>query len=155
MNNKISSKRLEILTKIGFSNPPDCDPTMAFHTYSLALDSKMIVRGDHASECAYIYYCNLKDNEREYDGLFYAPSLLEHPHLNSKIFSAEEILNNIKEYCYSDAEYVGIGGIPMIYIPVSDYDFDFDLKDPLSDMLKLIGMLDYFLSEAFEKNNKK
>ena len=151
MNIKISSERIEILTKIGFGNVPDCDPSFAFGTFALALNTNMIVRGEHADDIAYIYYTCIEIDERIYDGLFYAPSLLEHPYLNYQIFDVNKVLDKINQYAFCDAEYICVGGIHMIFVPICDYEWKVDIKTPLSDMLKIVGILDYFLTHEYEK----
>ena len=153
MSNKLSSKHIEVLTKIGFGNVPDCDPSFAFGTFTLALNTNMIVRGDHADDVAFIYYSCVEVDGRIYDGLFYAPSILEHPHLNYQTFDVNEILDKINQYAYCDAEYVGIGGIHMIFLPISKFQWELDIKDALSDMLKIVGILDYLLTSEYNKRS--
>ena len=146
----IPTERLEILEKIGFGDVPDCDPSFAFHTAVVALNTKMVVRGDHASDIAYIYYACVEDGEEVLDGFFYAPSLFEHPFLNYQTFDINSLLKEIEEHSNVSSRFVGVGGISMIFVSVDEYDWKMkDLYSPLSDMLKLVGVLDYFMSREF------
>ena len=152
MSEKISPERLELLTKMGFKNPPDCDPTDAFFGPSVALDTMMSVRGDHADDHAYVYYACLKEKDEVLDGLFYAPSLLEHPLLNYQKWNIEPILVKIADISACYARLVSVGGIPMLFIEIDEYDWQTrNLRLPLSDMLKLVGLLDYFLPRELKR----
>ncbi len=160
MDKNISLDRLNLLTKLGFGAVPDCDPSFAFRTSVVALNTNMIVRGDHADDVAYIYYACVQKDDELLDGFFYAPSLLEHPLLNYQIFDIDGLLNEISKHVYCSVRFVGVGGIPMLFVEISEYDWKMnDLHSPLSDMLKLIGILDYFLSREFNRQieliNKK
>ena len=150
----IPQARLDILKELGFGTVPDCDCSYAFNTKALALDAQITVNGDHASDIAYIYYaCVSRENEVP-DGLFYAPSLLEYmPMYAERNWRFDEMLEDICNTIHCEASIVGIGGFPMIFVPVYEYDFtkEESLRDPLSDMLKLIGICDYFLSREREK----
>ena len=154
MSKEISSKRIDILTKLGFGTSPLCDPTIAFGCFNMAFNTKMIVRGDHADDVAYIYYSCVEIDGKEYDGLFFAPSILEHPYLNYQIFDVNKVIDEINHYAFCDAEYVSGGGIGMIFVPVSEYDWNLDIKDPISDMLKIIGITDYIFTCEYERQFK-
>ena len=153
MSQAISPSRLELLKSMGFGKAPDCDATDAFRGPVVAYDTQMSVQGDHATDHAYIYYASGVDGSEVLDGLFYAPSLLEHPLLNYQHWNIKPILQKIAEYCYSEARDVSVGGIPMIYIEIADVSWKMnDIRFDLSDMLKLVGILDYFLQSELEKN---
>ena len=145
----ISEARLSILKKLGFTDVPDCDPSYAFGTQAMALDAQMFVEGDHDTDCAYIYYACVTDKDKTLDGLFYAPSLLEYmPVFANSEWRFDAILSDICETISCEASVPSIGGFPMIFIPTDEYDFSKGecLRFPLSDMRKLIGIMDYFLS---------
>ena len=156
----IPEARLTVLKKLGFTDAPDCDPSYAFGTQVLALDAQMYVEGDHATDLAYIYYACVTGKDETLDGLFYAPSLLEYmPSFANGEWHFDAILSDICKTVSCEASVRSIGGFPMIFIPTDEYDFSEgeDLRFPLSDMLKLIGITDYFLSREkmrfMEKSN--
>ena len=60
-------------------------------------------------------------------------------------------LLGINQYAFCDAEYICVGGIHMIFVPICEYEWKVDIKTPLSDMLKIVGILDYFLTHEYEK----
>ena len=70
----ISPEREALLKACGFGAPPDGGDTVVFDYRSLALDTRMSVTGDHASDHAYIHYAETD----ALCGFFYAPSLLEY-----------------------------------------------------------------------------
>lgn len=155
----IPQNRLEILRELGFGDVPVCDCSYAFRTQTLALHAKMSVNGDHATDIAYIYYASVPCEDEVLDGLFYAPSLLEYmPVFAEREWHFDEMLEDICRTIGCEASVVGVGGFPMIFVPTCEYDFTKEqrLRDALSDMLKLIGICDYFLSrerENFIKQN--
>ena len=149
MFSSISEARLVILKKLGFTDVPDCDPSYAFGTQVLALDAQMSVEGDHGTDLAYIYYACVTDKNETLDGLFYAPSLLEYmPVFANGEWHFDDMLSDICKTISCEASIRSIGGFPMIFIPTDEYDFSEGecLRFPLSDMRKLIGITDYFLS---------
>ena len=144
----IPENRLTVLKKLGFTNVPDCDPSYAFGTQVMALDAQMSVEGDHATDQAYIYYACVTRNGEPLDGLFYAPSLLEYmPGFAGREWHFDEMLTDICNTISCEASIQDIGGFPMIFVPTDEYDFSEyeELRFPLSDMRKLIGITDYFL----------
>lgn len=150
----IPQARLDILQELGFGVAPDCDCSCGFGTKTLALDAKITVNGDHASDKAYIYYACVSRKDEVLDGFFYAPSLLEYmPMFAEQEWHFDEMLEDICNTVSCEASIVGVGGFPMIFVPVYEYDFTKGekLRDPLSDMLKLIGICDYFLSRERAK----
>ena len=155
----IPNERLIQLTELGFGRVPDCDPSFAFKSDVVAYDTNMIVRGDHADDCAYIYYSRTVVDGEILDGFFFAPSLFEHPWVNHQICNIDGILKEIEEQVSCFARLVGVGGIWMIYVEIDEYCWKMkDLRFPFSDMLKLVGILDYFLSRQYnlmlQENNK-
>lgn len=149
MFSSIPEPRLTILKKLGFADVPDCDPSYAFGTQVLALDAQMSVEGDHATDIAYIYYACVTDKDETLDGLFYAPSLLEYMPVYAKgEWHFDAMLSDICQTISCEASVQNIGGFPMIFVPTDAYDFSEGecLRFPLSDMRKLIGITDYFLS---------
>ena len=160
MDKQLFLERLEILKELGFTDVPDCEPSAAFKTYVVALDTNIIVRGDHADDIAYIYYSCVEVDGEVLDGFFFAPSILEHPFLNYQTYDVKALLEEIDKDMYTGAKYVFVGGYPMIFMEVSEYDWKSkDLRILLSDMLKIIGVTDYFFSREFNRqlallNNK-
>ena len=147
----ISEEKLKLLTELGFGRVPDCDPSYSFDTPAVAYDTNMIVRGDHADDRAYIYYACTKVNDEVLDGFFFAPSIIEHPILNYQTFNCNALVEEINNQIGSCARYVFVGGFPMFFVEVDEYDWKSkDLRFPFSDMLKIVGILDYFLSREFE-----
>lgn len=152
MEEKITLERLELLKKLGFGDVPDCEPSYTFNTPVLALNTKMVVHGDHSDDIAYIYYAReIVDNE-VLEGLFFAPSILEHPHLNHQIYDVGKLLDEINAPLNTMGRYVYVGGFPMIFVEVTEYDWKYnDISSVLGDMFKLIGVTDYFFSKEFNR----
>ena len=151
MDKEVFKVRSEQLSKIGFGRVPDCEPSYAFGSNVLALDSQIIVQGVHADDCVYIYYAMVEKDDETLEGFFYAPSLLEEPLLNYQTYNVNEILKEVNSQINCDARYVSIGGYPMIYIPFDYYFVEYDFRAPLSDVLKIIGILDYFFTKEYRK----
>ena len=105
-------------------------------------DTKMIVEGDHSSERAELVYLN-KDG---FEGLCYAGSLLEALIMNYPNLGVQRIIKQMYVHMDTDIELRWIGGYPMIVSPCTEQDFwDGGIEYHISDMLKVIGMLDYLL----------
>lgn len=150
MNNKICLERFDFLRKLGFKDIPDCEPSFAFGVPTVALDTNMIVQGDHADDHAYIYYSCITLDGEILDGFFYAPSLLEHPLMSYQKYDIESILKEIDNKLYCSPRRVFVGGFPMIFVPVEGCYCDIQkMNTPLSDMLKLVAILDYIMSQDF------
>ena len=157
MDNRIPPERLEHLTELGFGNLPDCDPSYAFGTQALALDTKMSVRGDHADDCAYVYYARPVVDGEQLDGFFFAPSMLEY--LNMMYGNAWDfapLMDEINGHIGGYGRYVSVGGFPMLYVEIFAYDWKSrDLSDPLSEILKLVGISDYVLGGELDRLRKE
>ena len=143
MIHELSPERLALLQEYGFGESPDCDLLGAFSLGDLALDTHMEVEGEHATDHAYIYYAVTEDRE----GLFYAPSLLEGMLLAfSGEWNPKSLLPSVNAQLDGEVEYVFVGGFPMFYLPVTEYDWKYDfLRSCVSDMLKVVARLDYLL----------
>ena len=156
MDNRIPPERLELLTELGFGDTPDCDPSYAFGTQTLALDTKMGVRGDHAEDRAYVYYARTEVDGEVLDGFFFAPSMMDYLNMmygNSWDFAP--LMDKINGYIGGYGRYVGVGGFPMLYVEVFETDWkNRDLRDPLSEILKLVGISDYVLGGELERLRK-
>lgn len=153
MYKTISNERLAQLTKLGFGDVPDCDPSFAFGTKVLAYDTMMSVQGDHATDRAYVYYSCVQYENEELDGFFFAPSLLEcmvYPYREK--WSFESLLQEICDQLGCEARLVWIGSFPMIYVEITEYDWKIqNIVSSLSDILKLIGVLDYILPHEYRR----
>lgn len=158
MEYQISKERIELLKKHGFGETPDCDVMIAFHSFSMALDTKMSIQGDHATDCAYIFYSRTESNDGELlDGLFHAPSLLEYMLWQYRgEWSFSRMLGNINRQLGNSIRLVSVGGIPMLYCELSDVDWtDCYFNFSVSDMLKLVGQLDYLLPRTLARIEAK
>ena len=155
----IPQNRKEILTEYGFGDPPICDLLTIFNCPTMALDTKMSVRGDHCDECAYVYYASREVDGELLDGLFYVPSLLEYLYFlgSENGWRFDEIFEELSGTLGTDTRLVFISGCPAIYTEVCDYAWSQrDLRFEISDMLKVVGVLDYILSNELQRMlNKK
>lgn len=145
----ISPEREALLRACGFDTPPDGEDTAAFGYRSLALDTKMSVAGDHADDHAYIHYAETD----EYSGFFYAPSLLEYlMTFHKDECNAERMVRELRRFSSCELELVFIHGYPMIFTPIYDNDTTpNDIFWQISDMLKVVGQLDYFLQRKRDR----
>ena len=149
----IPQNRKEILTEYGFGDPPICDLLTIFNCPTMALNTKISVRGDHCDEIAYVYYASLEANGEMLDGLFYVPSLLEYLYFLGREdgWSFEAISEELSGTLGADTRLVFISGCPAIYTEIYDYAWSqSDLYFEISDMLKIIGTLDYLLSKELQ-----
>lgn len=149
----ISPERKTLLNECGFGAPPDGEDTAAFDYRSLALDTKMSVTGDHASDHAYIHYAETDD----LCGFFYAPSLLEYlMTFHRDDCNAKAIVRELRRFSSCELSLVFLRGYPMIFTPMYDTDTTpDDLRFQISDMLKVVGQLDYFLSRKHDRIRRK
>lgn len=149
----ISPEREALLKTCGFAAPPDGEDTNAFEYRSLALDTRMSVTGDHADDHAYIHYAETD----ELCGFFYAPSLLEYlMTFYKEDCNAQRLVRELRRFTSCDIELVFIHGYPMIFTPM--YESDTTPEDvflQISDMLKLVGQLDYLLARKHERIRRK
>lgn len=148
MNNDLSPERLALLTEYGFGACPDCDISYAFSAPAYAMDTKMMVQGDHATDHAYVYYASVDDACGEHlEGLFYSPSLLEYLLLD---FGGEwdpyRMLKDLGKDLDCEVRLVAVHGYPMFFIEIGEYEWKTaDIRFEVSDMLKLVGQLDRLL----------
>ena len=151
MKYEIPSEHLALLQQYGFGQSPDCDLLGAFSHGDLAMDTHMEVSGDHATDHAYIYYAITQTNEGELEGLFYAPSLLEYlPMEFPEDWKPARLLAQVNVQLEEKAKIVHVGGFPMFYLPIENYDWEYDgLRTVVSDMLKLVARTDYLLSRKW------
>lgn len=139
----ISPERVALLKACGFAAPPDSEDSEAFYYRSLTLDSKMLVTGDHATDYAYIHYAETD----ELSGFFYAPSLLEYLlTFHGDEINVKNLIRELSRYSDCDLSLVSVRGYPMIFTPIYQNDTTVhDLRYQISDMLKVVGQLDYIL----------
>ena len=135
-----------VLEKYGFENSYG-ELSFAFYAPSLSLDTHMLVQGDHATDHSHIFYAHTQAYEGELDGFFYSPSLLEYLLTDySGEWDPECMLKEINVQMDGNFRLVSVGGYPMLFTELTEYDWkDDNLRYALSDMLKLVGQLDYLL----------
>ena len=153
MKKEIPPKRLALLKALGFDIAPGSTLTHdAFCCPTCTLDTKMLVQGDHATDRAYIYYACVRTDEGELDGLFYAPSMLEYLLTDYQgEWSFSRMLKEINAQSDCKLSLVDVGGYPMLFTDIHEIDWqEKDLRFQISDMLKLIGQLDYLLSRKWK-----
>lgn len=152
MRNEISPERLAVLKKHGFDTEGNSSLSFAFCSQTAALDAKMLVRGDHATDCSHIYYAREESSfDGLLDGLFYSPSMLEYLLLDfGGEWKPERTVKDISAALSADFRLVFVGGYPMLFTEVYDYEWEQeDISDSVSEMLRLIGALDYTLSKKW------
>lgn len=139
----ISPERVALLKACGFAAPPDGEDTDALRYRSLALDTRMLVTGDHATDYAYIHYAETD----ELCGFFYAPSLLEYLlNFHGDKVNEKVLVRELSRYSDCKISLVSVCGYPMIFTPIYENDTTVhDLMYQISDMLKVVGQLDYIL----------
>ena len=147
-------EHLELLQSLGFTRyESGCELMYAFERPAYAIDTGMLVQGDHATDYAELIYAD----EENFRGFCYAPSMLErlmmtYPYTHG----VEKILRQIGRTTGVCAELAPVGIYPMIVIRCDDGDFACgNIRYYLSDMLKLIGMLDYHLQHRLAYLDKK
>ena len=150
---KITPEREALLKACGFAAPPDGEDTAALDYRSLALDTRMSVSGDHATDQAYIHYAETD----ELCGFFYAPSLLEYlMAFHRDAFDAKRMVREIRRFTSCDIELASVHGYPMIFTPIYENDTTpEDVSWQISDMLKIVGQLDFLLSRKLDRIRKK
>lgn len=152
MRNQIALERIELLKEYGFREnigENRCGMDYYFTSPILFLDTGMLVTGDHATDYAHIIYAE----EGERCGLFYAPSILEYLLIDfGGDWSVERLMRDLNRNSNCTLILEDVGGLPMIYTEISDSDWtNHDLKHQVSDMLKVIGQLDYILPQKRER----
>ena len=145
---KITPEHLKVLTALGFGDVPDCEPSFVFHTDVLACDTRMSVAGEHATDCAYIYYANLAYEQELLDGFFFAPSMLEHLIMQyPDRFHFDPLLQKLNHQLGTECKLVFLAGIPMLFIEVAPYEWVMgNVSSALSDILKIVGASEYILN---------
>jgi hypothetical protein len=154
MTEETREARFALLRENGFEAPPICDLMSVFCGPHLALDTRMSVRGDHADERAYMYYASMEVDGELLDGLFYVPSLLEHLYFlgREKGWSFDALRQELNDTVCSDARLVFLSGYPAIFTEIYTSSWqERDLRFEISDMLKVVGALDYLLSKELER----
>ena len=156
---ELSPERLALLRKYGFSDRPDCDISWIFPAPAYAMDTHMSVRGDHSSDLAYVYYATSVEGEagEMLDGLFYSPSLLEYLLYDfGNEIKLNRLVSDLRRQLDCDMRLVFVKGYPNFFIAIDEYDWrEADIRFQISDMLKLIGQLDYLLPRKLENLRAK
>ena len=152
MSRQIAPERVEILKKYGFQESTRenrCGMDGYFTSPTLFRDTGMLVTGDHATDYAPLIYA--EDEGR--CGLFYAPSMLEYLLMDfGGEWSVERLMRDLNRSSDCELKLEAVGGLPMIYTEIDDMDWkDGDLDYQISDMLKVIGYLDYVLFRKRER----
>lgn len=142
---ELSAERIALLKEYGFNDGQD----YGFPTHAYTMDTKMLVQGDHATDHAYIYYSSVKTFEDEQlEGLFYSPSMLEYLLVDyGGEWDFNRMLKTVQKELDCEVRLVSVHGEPYLFIEIDEYDWKMaDIRFQISDMLKLIGQLDYLLS---------
>ena len=145
---ELSAERLALLKEYGFCDRPDCDLSWGFPASAYAMDTNILVQGDHATDHAYIYYAFVKTFEdEELEGLFYSPSLLEYLLVDyAGEWDFDRTLRTIQKQLDGEVRLVSVQGYPNLFLEVNESDWSTTgIRCRVSDMLKLIGQLDYLL----------
>lgn len=139
----MTNEFIEKLESYGFKRYlKNCDLLVAFRKPAYYYDSKMIVAGAHSTEDADIIYVE----EENFKGLTYASSLMEDIMLNYPNHNIKHIIKQIAKTTDTEIEFKFIGGYPMVVSACDETDFnDGGIVYHISDMLKIIGSLDYLL----------
>lgn len=149
----MTEKSIEILKQFGFKPYcTNCDLLSAFKKPAYGLDTQMIVQGDHADDIAeLIYAC-----EDDFKGFCYAPSILEAIMINyPKKHNIDKVLKKLEKVgIFVELKFVGI--FPMVVLPCDEKGLESPLlKFDVSDMLKVVGILDYLLQQRLEYLDKQ
>lgn len=142
----LTSNQKLILSNLGFK--PYSYTYLYGETYYLNVD--IFVTGDHATDYARVLY----STDANIKGFCYSSSLLASL---ISVYGDNKGLNDIlkKVNKYSDCEikltYAGDGA--YFYIPCDLINDNY--KYALSDMVKLIGQVDYFVQQRLSYNYKK
>ena len=130
---EISEKREKELRGYGFGyDVSDTEASMAFPGPVMSLDTHMLVTGE-------IYYANLGD----LCGFFYSPSILGRLCYYRPEFNIDYYLRRINRESDNRILAVEVSGYPMLYVACPEEKRE--IKYAVSDMLKLVGELDYLL----------
>ena len=145
---ELSATRLALLKEYGFSDSPDCENSWNFPYPAYSMDTKILVQGDHATDRAYVYYSCVNTLEGEsLEGLFYSSSLLEYLLVDyGGEWDFYRMLKTIQKQLDCKVRLVSVNGYPYLFIGIDEHDWNTaDIRSQVSDMLKLIGQLDYLL----------
>ena len=145
---ELSADRLALLKKCGFDDSPDSDLSRGFPAPAFAMDTQRLVQGDHATDHAYLYYACVKTwEDEELEGLFYASSLLEYLLVDyGGEWDFGRMLKTIQKQLDCEVRLVSVQGYPFLHIGIDEHNWrTADIRSEISDMLKLIGQLDYLL----------
>ena len=137
---------IEKLKSYGFERYlKNCELLDAFRKPAYYYDSKMIVAGAHSSENADIIYVE----EDDFKGLTYASSLMEVIMIDYPTnHNIQKIVKQVAKITDTEIEFRSIGAYPMVVSACDETDFDNgEIKYHISDMLKVIGALDYLLQK--------
>lgn len=152
--NELSAERLALLREFGFGNIPECEISQCLTSPAYAMDTKMLVQGDHATDHAYIYYASVGTSDgEEQKGLIYFSSLLSYllcDHKGEWDFS--RMLKDLQNQLDCKVQLIALQGYPAMFIEMNDRHWNSNsLRTRISDMLKLIGQLDYLLPRKRER----
>lgn len=145
---ELSSDRLALLKEYGFDDKLNSDLCWSFPAHAYAMDTKMLVQGNHATDHAYIYYACAEDlTGEQLDGLFYSSSLLEYLLVDyGGEWDFDRMLKAIQMQLDCKVRLVSLCGYPDLFIEINECDWnETKIRSRISDMLKLIGQLDYLL----------
>ncbi len=147
----MTQESIKILEDFGFKPFLDGSEIMlAFENSTYAYDTKMIVQGDHADDYATIIFAN----EKDFTGLCYCSSLMEHLMLNFDDHGVEKIVKELQKASIY-VELRCVCGYPMIAIDLGKGELSATtLKSRLSHMLKAVGALDYLLQKRLKRLRK-
>ena len=147
LDHEFSPELLQALRAMGFGEVPDSDVSYAFRAPTVALDTGISVRGDHADDRVYLYFSKPEAaNGEKLCGYFHAPSLLESLLLEfGEKFSPKRLVGEVNRVCGGEVRLVQVHGYPMLYVAAETAEW---LAWGYSDIMKSVGQMDYFLSRA-------
>ena len=154
----LSVERLSLLKKFGFSDNPDSNLSWGFPARAYVMDTKIFVQGNHATDHACVYYSSLNTDENEdLSGLFYASSLLEYLLVDyCGEWDFNRMLKAIQKQLDCEVRLVSVQGYPYLFIEIDEGEWSKgDIRSQISDMLKLIGQLDYLLPRKRDSLRRK
>lgn len=155
---ELSYERLTLLKKYGFDDRLDSALAIGFPMPAYAMDTKMTVQGSHATDRAYVYYSCVKTFEdEELEGLFYSPSLLEYLLVDYiGEWDCNRLLKDVQKMLDCEVRLVSVDGYPALFIKIDERNWSTgDIRSQVSDMLKLIGQLDYLLPRKLQSLRTK
>ena len=146
----MTEKSIEILKQYGFM-PYDNGDELNYVNQPYYYDTKMIVQGSHADDYAYIICVD----EQDVKGFCYASSLMEYVITNFDNHNIEKILKDISKYTGIYVQLYYNGNVPFVVnrCQVDNLDAT-SVKSRMSNMLKLVGSLDYLLQKRLKHLQK-